>query len=158
VVSDQINYNALNRSPEKQLLNYCRTEKVAVVTHSSLAKGLLCGRYGTDHTFASDDERSGFTGYSGKLFARYLAAVEELKVVAQEHNLSIVQAAIIWLLARVEVTSVLIGPKSISQLEESVEIGEKIARTETAALRERMNRILDAHDLPALCPFPDQLV
>ena len=84
VVSDQINYNALNRSPEKQLLDYCRREKVAVIVHSSLAKGLLCGKYGPDHIFARDDERSGFTGYSGQLFTRSLEVVDELETVARD--------------------------------------------------------------------------
>lgn len=158
VVSNQINYNALNRSPEKHLLEYCRREQISVITHSSLAKGILCGKYGTDHTFAADDERSGFPGYSGKLFADYLSVAEELRKVAEEQSLGIVEAAIIWLLAREEVTSVLVGPKSISQLEESAGVGEALTAQGMRAIRERMNQVLDSHDLPPLCPFPDQLV
>jgi len=158
VVSDQIYYNALNRCPEKQLLGYCRREKVAVITHSSLAKGLLCGKYAPDHTFASDDERSGFTGYSGRLFAQYLAVAEELKTVARDYDLDIIRASIVWLLAREEVTSVLIGPKSISQLEASAGVGQALTGRQMSEVRERMNQVLDTRDLPALCPFPDQLV
>jgi aryl-alcohol dehydrogenase-like predicted oxidoreductase len=158
VVSDQINYNALNRSPESELLDYCRREKVAVIAHSSLAKGLLCGRYGPDHTFAPDDERASFPGYSGRLFARYLEVVGELQNVARDYGLDIVKAAIIWLLSREEVTSVLIGPKSISQLEESAGVGRALTGRRMSELRERMNQVLDSHNLQALCPFPDQLV
>lgn len=158
VVSDQINYNALNRSPEKQLLDYCRREKIAVIAHSSLAKGLLCGKYAPEHTFAADDERSGFVGYSGRLFARYLAAVDELEMVARDYGLDIVKAAIAWLLAREEVTSVLIGPKSITQLEESAGVDQAVTRQRMSEMRGRMNEILDSRNLPALCPFPDQLV
>ena len=158
VVSDQINYNALNRCPEKQLLDYCRAEKVAVIAHSSLAKGLLCGKYAADHTFAADDERSGFTGYSGRLFTRYLGLVEELETVARDYGLDIVQAAIVWLLARDEVTSVLIGPKSIAQLEESAGVDQVLTGRLMSEMRERMNEILDLRNLPELCPFPDQLV
>jgi aryl-alcohol dehydrogenase-like predicted oxidoreductase len=158
VVSDQINYNALNRSPEEQLLSYCRREKVAVIAHSSLAKGLLCGKYAPDHTFAADDERSGFTGYSGELFARYLAEVEELETAARDFGLDIVSAAIVWLLAREEVTSVLIGPKSITQLEEWAGVDRVLTGRRMSELRGRMNEILESRALPALCPFPDQLV
>jgi aryl-alcohol dehydrogenase-like predicted oxidoreductase len=158
VVSDQINYNVLNRSPERELLAYCRREKVAVICHSSLAKGLLSGRYGPDHTFAPDDERSAFSGYSGQLFSEYLAVVEELKTVARDYGLDMVKAAIIWLLAREEVTSVLIGPKSISQLEESAGFDRVLTPRRMSELREKMNQVLDSRNLPALCPFPDQLV
>jgi aryl-alcohol dehydrogenase-like predicted oxidoreductase len=158
VVSDQINYNVLNRSPEEQLLEYCRREKVSVITHSSLAKGLLCGRYAPDHTFAADDERSGFAGYSGELFPKYLAAVEELKAAARDYGLDMVKASIVWLLARGEVTSVLIGPKSVTQLEESAGVDQVLTGRRMGEIRGRMNQILDSHDLPVVCPFPDQLV
>jgi aryl-alcohol dehydrogenase-like predicted oxidoreductase len=158
VVSDQINYNALNRSAEKQLLDYCRRENVAVIVHSSLAKGLLCGKYTPDHTFAPDDERSGFPGYSGELFARYLGVVEELEKAARDCGLDIVKAAIVWLLAREEVTSVLVGPKSIAQLEESAGADLILTERRMREVRESMNAVLEARSLPALCPFPDQLV
>jgi len=158
VVSNQINYNALNRSPEKQMLRYCNREKISVISHSSLAKGLLCGKYEPDHVFASNDERSGFPGYSGKLFADYLAMVEELQKVAAEYNLNIIQAVINWLLAREELTSVLVGPKSIAQLEESTRAAGALTVRSRAVLREQMDKVLDTHDLPPLCPFPNQLV
>lgn len=158
IVSNQINYNALNRSPEKRMIEYCRQEHISVITHSSLAKGILCGKYERDHIFASDDERSTFPGYSGSMFAKYLAVVDELKNVVENEGINLVQAAIIWLLAQEEVASVLIGPKSLSQLEEAAGAVEALAPNRMVAFRERVNEILDAHSLPPLCPFPNQLV
>jgi len=158
IVSNQINYNALNRSPEQRMIDYCREQRISVISHSSLAKGILCGKYETNDTFAPDDERSTFPGYSGNLFAKYLAVATELKEAAENEGLNLVQAAIIWLLAREEVTSVLIGPKSLSQLEEAGDALGVVASDRRIALRERMNEILDSHDLPPLCPFPAQLV
>jgi len=158
IVSNQINYNVLNRSPEMRMLEYCRREKLSVITHSSLAKGILCGKYETDHTFAPDDERSTFPGYSGSMFAKYLAVVDELKDVAKEEGLNIAQAAIVWLLSQEVATSVLIGPKSLSQLAESAGALEALAPDRRIALRGRMNEVLDFHELPPLCPFPAQLV
>jgi aryl-alcohol dehydrogenase-like predicted oxidoreductase len=158
IVSNQINYNALNRSPEMRMIEYCRQEHISVITHSSLAKGILCGKYGTNHTFAPEDERSTFPGYSGSMFADYLAVVDELKIVAEEEGLNLVQAAIVWLLAQEVVTSVLIGPKSLAQLEESTSVVGVSATDRMIAVRERMNEILDSHELPPLCPFPAQLV
>jgi len=158
IVSNQINYNALNRSPERRTIDYCRRQRISVISHSSLAKGILSGKYSPDHHFASNDERSGFQGYSGELFAKYLAITEKLRAAAEKEGLSLAQAAIVWLSAQEAVTSVLVGPKSISQLQESEEAIERMAPADRAAFRERMNAILDSHDLPPLCPFPDQLV
>jgi aryl-alcohol dehydrogenase-like predicted oxidoreductase len=158
IVSNQINYNPLNRSPEQRMIDYCFQERISVISHSSLAKGLLSGKYKSDHSFASDDERSTFSGYSGELFAKYLVIVRELKEVAEDERLNLVQAAIIWLLAREEVTSVLVGPKSLSQLEEAAGALTNLAPEGRIALRRKMNEILDSYDLPPLCPFPNQLV
>jgi len=158
IVSNQINYNALNRSPEKRMIDYCRQERIAVISHSSLAKGILSGTYASDHVFASNDERSTFAGYSGDLFGSYLAVAGELKQVAESEGISSTQAAIIWLLAREEVASVLVGPKTVSQLEESTEALAALQPARRSALRQRMNAILDSGDLPPLCPFPNQLV
>lgn len=71
------------------MIEYCRQEQISVITHSSLAKGILCGKYETNHTFAPEDERSTFPGYSGSVFADYLAVVNELKNVAAEEGLTI---------------------------------------------------------------------
>jgi aryl-alcohol dehydrogenase-like predicted oxidoreductase len=158
IVSNQINYNALNRSPEKQMIDHCFRVRISVLSHSSLAKGILSGKYRPNHVFAAGDERSSFPGYSGEMFAKYLAIVTELKKVAEDERLSLVQASIVWLLALEEVTSVLIGPKSISQLEEAAGALENLVPEGRASLRKRMNEILDSHDLPPLCPFPNQIV
>jgi aryl-alcohol dehydrogenase-like predicted oxidoreductase len=158
VVSNQINYNALNRSPERHMIDYCRKERIAVISHSSLAKGILSGKYTPDHQFASNDERSTFPGYSGELFRRYVAVADELRQEAESQGITASQAAILWLLAREEVTSVLVGPKNISQLQDSAEAVEVLAPDDRTALRERMNTILDSRDLPFLCPSPNQLV
>jgi aryl-alcohol dehydrogenase-like predicted oxidoreductase len=158
IVSNQINYNALNRSPEQQMLAYCAQQRISVISHSSLAKGILAGSYSPDHKFAPQDERSTFPGYSGDLFGKYLALAHELKQAVEADGFKPVQAAIIWLLARDEIASVLVGPKNISQLEESADAVAVSAPTERKALRERMSAILDSYDLPPLCPFPNQIV
>ncbi|MBN2551677.1 MAG: aldo/keto reductase [Spirochaetales bacterium] len=158
IVSNQINYNALNRSAEKRMIDYCRRERIAVISHSSLAKGILSGKYAPDHEFAADDERSTFPGYSGDLFRRVLAVTGRLEQAAEAEGISPAQAAIIWLLAREEVASVLVGPKTESQLDESIEALAALQPAGRSALRHKMNTILDSSDLPPLCPFPDQLV
>ena len=158
VVSNQINYNALNRAPEQALLPAAFDANVAVLVHSSLAKGLLSGKYRPGHRFDPDDERAGFPGYSGEALARYLDLVDELSGVAREFSLSSVQAALLWLLARPEVTNVLIGPKNHEQLDEAVSALDKTSPEDRVALRSAMDRILDEHKLEPLSPFPDQLV
>jgi aryl-alcohol dehydrogenase-like predicted oxidoreductase len=158
VVSNQINYNALNRAPEEEHLDYCRERGVSVIGHSSLAKGLLTGKYKPGHRFAPDDERSDFPGYYGDALAHYLAAVESVAEVARGRGLTPTQAAISWVLAREEVASVLVGPKNEKQLAESIEAAGALSPAERGELRKDLDGVLHRHNLPPLCPFPDQLV
>jgi len=158
IVSNQINYNALNRSPEMEMLPYCRNNMVALLAHSSLAKGLLSGKYRGGHTFAPDDERSRFAGYSGELLDRYLTLVAELREVAADHGLTSSQASLTWLLSHREVTSVLVGPKSAEQLDEAVPAASGPDEERRKSLKRAMNETIDRHGLPYLCPFEDQLV
>ena len=86
----------------------------------SLGKGLLTGKYTPGHAFSEDDERAGSPRFQGDLFARYLAVADELKSVAAEKNITMVQLAIAWLLRREEVTCVLVGAKDPDQVKEHV--------------------------------------
>ena len=158
VVSNQINYNALNRSPEKTMLPAAYEANISILVHSSLAKGLITGKYEPGHQFAEDDERSSFEGYSGEPLRRYLTVVKELAHIADDFGLTVAQGAVAWLLARKEVTNVLVGPKTPEQLEESLAAVEKTSADSREELRSRMDEVLDRHDLEPLCPFPEQLV
>lgn len=156
--SNQVNYNALNRSPEREHLDFCGKNRVSIIGHSSLAKGLLTGKYKPGHQFAPEDERSGFSGYYGDALAYYLAAVESLAEVARGWKLTPSQAAVNWVLAREEVSSLLVGPKNEKQLAESIEAVGLLTPNERRKLRAEMDKVLDKHNLPPLCPFPEQLV
>lgn len=158
IVSDQINYNALNRAPEQALLPAAFNANISVLVHSSLAKGLLSGKYRPGHRFDPEDERAHFPGYSGEALARYLAVVDELTGIAGDFSLTAVQAALLWLLARPEVTNVLIGPKTEEQVDEAVAALDRTSPEDRVALRSAMDEVLAAHAPEPLCPFPDQLV
>lgn len=120
VQANQVMYNLFDRQIEAEDLACCRERGVGVIVHSPLAKGLLTGRYSSDHRFAADDERSGFPRFQGEAFARYLAAAKGLGDLARARGLSLVQLAIAWAMRPAAVGSVLVGAKSVAQLEEAL--------------------------------------
>jgi aryl-alcohol dehydrogenase-like predicted oxidoreductase len=84
--------------------------------------------------------------------------VDELTGIAGDFSLTAVQAALLWLLARPEVTNVLIGPKTEEQVDEAVAALDRTSPEDRVALRSAMDEVLAAHAPEPLCPFPDQLV
>lgn len=118
--SNQPRYNMFDRNIEAEDLDFCRQTGIGILAHSPLGKGLLTGKYAPSHIFSEDDERAGSPRFQGDLFAGYLAVADELKSVAAEKNITMVQLAIAWLLRREEVTCVLVGAKNSDQVKEHV--------------------------------------
>jgi aryl-alcohol dehydrogenase-like predicted oxidoreductase len=112
----QNRHNAFDREAEAAVLPFCGRAGVGFLSHSPLAKGLLAGGYTAATTFPPDDERSTFRRFKGEEFAAYLAVVEELKAVARDKGVTLVQLALAWLLRLPAVTCVLVGAKSPAQI------------------------------------------
>ncbi len=120
--SNQPGYNMFNRQIEAEVISYCQRTGIGILAHSSLAKGLLTGRYKPDHKFPKDDERSdpNRRNFQGETFAQYLAVSKRLQEVAYDKGLSLVQLAISWLLRLPPVTCALVGARNPDQIVEHV--------------------------------------
>ena len=116
--SVQPRYNLFDREIEAEDIPFCEQEGIGILAHSSLAKGLLTGKYTPAHKFPADDERSGFERFQDETFAEYLALADQLKEVAATKGLTLVQLAIAWLLRLPAITCVLVGAKNPSQVKD----------------------------------------
>jgi aryl-alcohol dehydrogenase-like predicted oxidoreductase len=118
-VSLQPRYNLLDREIEREIAPHCKRERVGILVHSPLAKGLLTGRYRPGHVFPPDDERAGFARFQGEEFAHISAAVERLRAeVAEPRGITLPQLAIAWTLRLPAVSVCLVGAKSPAQIRE----------------------------------------
>ncbi|MCZ6632927.1 MAG: aldo/keto reductase [bacterium] len=122
--SNQPRYNLFDRAIEGEDLAYCGKMGIGILPHSPLAKGLLTGKYTPDYIFPDDDERSDRPRFQGALFGQYLAVTEQLKGIAGDKGISMVQLAIAWLLRQSEVTCVLVGAKNPDQVKEHLGAAE----------------------------------
>jgi aryl-alcohol dehydrogenase-like predicted oxidoreductase len=114
--SNQPVYNMIDRDIESADLPFCVERGIGILAHSTLAKGLLSGKYHPDHRFPSDDERSEFPRFQGDGFIGYIRLAERLGEVAHEKKISLLQLAIAWSLRLPAITSVLVGAKNPSQI------------------------------------------
>jgi len=102
-------YNLLDRKVEQEELPYCLSRRIGVITYSTLARGLLTGKYSKDQTF--DDARGNSPRFQGERFGRILDRIESAKPMAEKHGLTIPQLAVRWVLTHPAVTSAIIGVK-----------------------------------------------
>jgi len=103
-------YNMLDREVEQNELPYCLTQRIGVITYSSLARGLLTGKYRKDHVF--HDSRDSNPRYKGERFEHILDRLEQLKPMAEKYGLTMAQLAVRWVLTNPAVTSAIVGVKT----------------------------------------------
>ena len=120
-VADQPRYNVASRQIEAEFLPFCRDSGYGVVPHSPLFGGVLTGKY-TRGQAPPPDSRAGQPGnnMTDRLTEASYAVVDGVGAVAQARGKSIAQVAIQWTLANPLVNSIIIGPRTLEQLEDNL--------------------------------------
>jgi len=126
VASLQPPYSMLHRNIEKEILPYCADNNIGVVVYSPMQKGLLTGKFSTEHlqTLADDDHRRIDPDFQGEKFERNLRIVDALKQIAERHGKTVAQLAIAWVLRKDKVTAAIVGARKQKQIEETVQAGD----------------------------------
>jgi aryl-alcohol dehydrogenase-like predicted oxidoreductase len=116
----QLQYNILDRDRESETLSFCRQADIGVVTHSSLAKGLLTGKFKDTVSFGPDDNRSRHRYFDAANLASNMQVVARVKAASQELGMTPAQVSLGWLLENPLITATLVGVKTCHQIEENV--------------------------------------
>jgi aryl-alcohol dehydrogenase-like predicted oxidoreductase len=118
----QPHYNLLHRNEyEDALEKVCQRYGLGVIPYSPLASGVLTGKYVRGAKKGPESQRA-----SSQRIQSYLGQqstwdiLEALEGVATAQGSSISQAALAWLLHRKSITSLIIGPRSVEQLEDNL--------------------------------------
>jgi aryl-alcohol dehydrogenase-like predicted oxidoreductase len=116
----QTDYSILNRTPEAEILPYCREHNIGIIVRGPLAMGILTGKFHADHVFAEDDFRRRWQTDEDerRTFLEDLAKVDKLRRLADGRSLA--QLALQFVLANPAVSVVIPGAKTESQLRDNL--------------------------------------
>jgi aryl-alcohol dehydrogenase-like predicted oxidoreductase len=118
LASDQPPYNIFEREIDAEILPWCASNGVAVLTYSSLCRSLLGGRVQRGMKFDDGDIRAVDPKFQQPRFGQYMTAVEQLTELARErYGKSIIELAARWVLDRPGVSVALWGAKRPDQLD-----------------------------------------
>ena len=106
---------------------------------SPLAGGFLTGKFTKDGTDASG--RRATFDFPPIDKDRVFPVLDVLRTVAGNHGASPAQAAIAWLLSRDAVTSVIIGAKSVAQLDDNLKSAELVLSVDELASLDAISRL-----------------
>ncbi len=115
-------YNIVNRDPEVELLPFCEKYGVGVVPYSPLARGVLSGKYlsGKKPPAGSRAARKDRRILQTELREESYEVAQNLKPLADAHGKTLTQLALAWVLANPIITSAIIGPRTMQQLEDNL--------------------------------------
>lgn len=117
--SVQAYYTIAGRDLEREIVPMLQDQSVGLMVWSPLAGGLLAGKFDADRKMPEGSRRATFD-FPIVDKERAYACVDGMRPIATKHGASVAQVALAWLLHQKAVTSVIIGVKTIEQLQDNI--------------------------------------
>jgi aryl-alcohol dehydrogenase-like predicted oxidoreductase len=143
IVSNQPQYNMLWRVIEPDIVPLSEKEGVGQIVFSPIAQGVLTGKYLPGAEPLANSRATDESG-GGRMVARWLndavlTAVQRLKPLAAEADLTLAQLAVAWVLQNPNVSAAIIGATRPEQVRENaaaagIRLGEDLMKRIDEAL------------------------
>ncbi|QFG01973.1 aldo/keto reductase [Tepidiforma bonchosmolovskayae] len=122
-VCEQPPYNLLDRRIERELLPMAQAYGFGIIPWSPLAGGLLTGKYRRNAPPPEDSRYANLDAnplYRRRMNEAIWDVVEPLESLAREKGTTISRLALAWCIHQPGVTSPIIGPRTMEQLEDNL--------------------------------------
>ncbi|MCC6958658.1 MAG: aldo/keto reductase [Dehalococcoidia bacterium] len=142
-VCEQPPYNLLDRRIERELLPMAQSYGVAIIPWSPLAGGLLSGKYSRNEPPPEDSRYANLDAnpmYRRRMNDNIWDVIEGLEEVAAAKNVAISQLSLAWCMQQPGVTSPIIGPRTMEQLEDNLKAAEVTFTTDELKAIDRIIR------------------
>ena len=107
-------YSLFWRSVEKDAMSYCVDNHISIIAYSSLAQGILTGKFGPEHKFEEGDHRAKNKLFLKENYARVQTALNKLRPIADRYQTSLGNLALAWLIAQPQ-TNAIVGARNAEQ-------------------------------------------
>ncbi|THD48846.1 MAG: aldo/keto reductase [Bradyrhizobium sp.] len=116
----QAYYTIAGRDLEREVLPLVEDQGLGVMVWSPLAGGLLSGKFARDGKGPEGARRATFD-FPPVDKDRAFDIVDAMRPIAQTHAVSVARVALAWLLQRKGVMSVIVGAKTVAQLDDNLQ-------------------------------------
>ena len=119
-VTEQPPYNMLDRRIERELVPMAQTFGIGLIPWSPIAGGLLSGKYRRGQAPPAGSRYADQSGRhdENRLVEGVYDVVERLDGLAQSKDCTMVQLALAWVLHQPAITSPIVGPRTLEQMDE----------------------------------------
>jgi|HubBroStandDraft_1064217.scaffolds.fasta_scaffold00162_19 aryl-alcohol dehydrogenase-like predicted oxidoreductase len=136
----QAYYSIAGRDLERELVPMLSEESLGLMVWSPLAGGLLSGKFGPGAATPNDARRTTFD-FPPVDKDRAWACVAAMREIGEARDVSVARVALAWLLAKRHVMSVIIGAKTVAQLDDNLAAAELVLTAEEIAKLDRVSAL-----------------
>jgi aryl-alcohol dehydrogenase-like predicted oxidoreductase len=141
----QAYYSIAGRDLEREIVPMMADQKIGLMVWSPLAGGLLSGKFGPGSNGPEGARRTAFD-FPPVNKDRAWPCIEAMREIGNAHGASVARVALAYVLAKPFVTTVIIGAKTMEQLDDNLE-AEKLTLSEA-----EMKRLDEVSALPMEYP------
>ena len=137
----QLQWSLLERGAEREVIPACRAFGLGVLVWSPLASGFLSGKYKRNQPLPEGTRLTEWKDTMKRIGQeRSYDVIEKLEAIAKKLDASPAQVALAWLLAKKEVTSIIMGARTVAQLDDNMRAADvKLEAEDVKALDEISN-------------------
>ena len=141
-------YSLLERDHfERDLADLVAQEGIAVIPYSPQAMGFLTGKWRGHSQVAADTRASDNAGMQRYFTEANFRLVDVLEEIGRQHDKSIAQTALAWVLTNPLITAPIVGARNAKQLGESIDAaGYRLAPAEMTRLNEMTGGTRSSHE------------
>ena len=114
----QIEYSLLERTVEQELVPMAGEFGLGITPWSPLKSGVLSGKYTRRNAGQHNADRGALV--DSFLNEKTYAVIDELEIIAKAHETNVASVALAWVHAQPAVSSIIIGARRLSQLDDNV--------------------------------------
>ena len=129
-ICDQPPYHILDRRIERELVPMAQTYGIGLIPWSPLASGFLTGKYRRDQALPANARLVPGEGRADQLLGESsFAVLDVVESIAEEKSCTPSQLALAWCAQQPGITSPIIGPRTMEQLEDNLgSVGVEVTR------------------------------
>ncbi len=116
LASNQVPYSMINRGIEQDVIPQALEKGLGIIPYSPLQRGLLTGKIKPGHRFNEGDTRDGNRFYTDENIRRTHTLLEEIRPIAEAHEVTLAQLVINWTIHQPGVACALVGARDEKQV------------------------------------------
>jgi aryl-alcohol dehydrogenase-like predicted oxidoreductase len=136
----QAYYTIAGRDLEREVVPLMEDQGLGLMVWSPLAGGLLSGKFARDEEAPQGARRASFD-FPPVDRPRAFDIVDAMRPIAEAHGVSVARVALAWLLHRKSVMSVIIGAKTVEQLDDNLAAADLTLTAEELATLEEVSAL-----------------